>query len=63
MATKTPGLRKPDVPLISLAPAKPAKAPEIAITRMIVRLTPMPAYLAALGLMPTVRTSKPKWSA
>ena len=27
---------------------------------MIVRFTPMPAYLAALGLAPTVRTSKPK---
>ena len=27
---------------------------------MIVRSTPMPAYWAALGLMPTVRTSKPK---
>ena len=41
--TNTPGLRNPDVPVISLAPAIPAKAPEMAMTRMIVRLTPIPA--------------------
>jgi hypothetical protein len=59
MPTNTPGLRNPDVPVISPAPASPAKAPEKIITRMIVRFTPMPAYFAALGFVPTVRTSKP----
>ena len=47
------------MPVISPAPASPAKAPEMAITATIVRLTPMPAYLAALGFVPTVRTSNP----
>ena len=48
------------MPVISPAPAMPAKAPDSTITMMIVRPTPIPAYLAAFGLAPTVRTSKPK---
>ena len=35
IATNTPGLRNPVVPVISLAPARPANAPESAITSTI----------------------------
>ena len=48
MPTNTPGLRNPAVPVISPAPASPAKAPEITITMMIVRPTPMPGVLGGV---------------
>ena len=44
---------------MSIAPARPAKAPEIAIARIRFFLTLMPPYAAASGLKPTAFTSYP----
>ena len=60
MPANAPGLRNPEVPVISPAPATPAKAPDSAIDAISVPLTLMPAYFAALALVPTVRTTNPK---
>ena len=47
-------------PAPALAPASPASAPLRVITSTKLRMTLMPAYLAASGLAPTARISKPK---
>ena len=44
-------------PATSNAPPMPAKAPEMSMVVMMVRLTLIPAYLEAVVLKPTARTS------
>ncbi len=46
-------------PITSDVPASPASAPEIAMPSTMLRVMLMPAYRAAFGLAPTVRSSKP----